>query len=83
MSAIRWAEQARHWFPPHGGQSHTRRGTLAGRGLGSASEYWRFPQPLRHFLAQLDELRSGDILDMDQVGGSWWSWPPTRSISVR
>ncbi len=27
-----------------------------------------FPSPLRHFLAQLDELRSGDILDMDQVG---------------
>jgi predicted metal-dependent enzyme (double-stranded beta helix superfamily) len=27
-----------------------------------------FPGPLRHFLAQLDELRSGDILDMDQVG---------------
>ncbi len=27
-----------------------------------------FPSPLRHFLAQLDELRSGDVLDMDQVG---------------
>ncbi len=27
-----------------------------------------FPSPLRHFLAQLDELRSADILDMDQVG---------------
>jgi predicted metal-dependent enzyme (double-stranded beta helix superfamily) len=27
-----------------------------------------FPGPLRHFLAQLDELRSGDIIDMDQVG---------------
>jgi predicted metal-dependent enzyme (double-stranded beta helix superfamily) len=27
-----------------------------------------FPGPLRHFLAQLDELRSGDIPDMDQVG---------------
>jgi hypothetical protein len=27
-----------------------------------------FPGPLRHFLAQLDELGSGDILDMDQVG---------------
>jgi hypothetical protein len=27
-----------------------------------------FPGPLRHFLAQLDELRSADILDMDQVG---------------
>jgi hypothetical protein len=27
-----------------------------------------FPSPLRHFLAQLDELRSGDIPDMDQVG---------------
>ena len=26
------------------------------------------PGPLHHFLAQLDELRSGDILDMDQVG---------------
>jgi hypothetical protein len=26
------------------------------------------PAPLRHFLAQLDELRSGDILGMDQVG---------------
>ena len=26
------------------------------------------PSPLRHFLAQLDELRSADILDMDQVG---------------
>ena len=27
-----------------------------------------FPSPLRHFLAQLDELRSAGILDMDQVG---------------
>ena len=27
-----------------------------------------FPSPLRHFLAQLDELRSGDIPDMDHVG---------------
>ena len=27
-----------------------------------------FPGPLRHFLAQLDELHSADILDMDQVG---------------
>ena len=27
-----------------------------------------FPSPLRHFLAQLDELRSAEILDMDQVG---------------
>jgi hypothetical protein len=27
-----------------------------------------FPGPLRHFLAQLDELRSGDVPDMDQVG---------------
>jgi hypothetical protein len=27
-----------------------------------------FPGPLRHFLAQLDELRSAGILDMDQVG---------------
>ena len=27
-----------------------------------------FPGSLRHFLAQLDELRSGDILDIDQVG---------------
>jgi predicted metal-dependent enzyme (double-stranded beta helix superfamily) len=27
-----------------------------------------FPGPLRHFLAQLDELRSGDTSDMDQVG---------------
>ena len=27
-----------------------------------------FPGPLRQFLAQLEELRSGDILDMDQVG---------------
>jgi len=26
------------------------------------------PGPLRHFLAQLDELRSGDIIDMNQVG---------------
>jgi hypothetical protein len=26
------------------------------------------PGPLRHFLAQLDELRSAGILDMDQVG---------------
>ena len=26
------------------------------------------PSPLRHFLAQLDELRSAGILDMDQVG---------------
>ena len=24
--------------------------------------------PLRPFLAQLDELRSADVLDMDQVG---------------
>jgi predicted metal-dependent enzyme (double-stranded beta helix superfamily) len=27
-----------------------------------------FPGPLRHFLAQLDDLRSRDNLDMDQVG---------------
>ena len=27
-----------------------------------------FPSPLRHFAAQLNELRSGDVLDMDQVG---------------
>ena len=27
-----------------------------------------YPGPLRHFLAQLDELRSADIPDMDQVG---------------
>jgi len=27
-----------------------------------------FPGPLRHILAQLDELRSGHILDMDEVG---------------
>ncbi len=27
-----------------------------------------FPSPLRHFLAQLEELRSGDVLDMDKVG---------------
>ena len=27
-----------------------------------------FPRPLRHFLAQLEELRSGDVLDMDKVG---------------
>ena len=27
-----------------------------------------FPGPLRQFLAQLDELRSRDILDMEQVG---------------
>src|ERR1700733_16298307 len=26
------------------------------------------PSPLRHFLTQLDELRSADIPDMDQVG---------------
>ena len=27
-----------------------------------------FPGPLRQFLAQLEELRSADSLDMDQVG---------------
>jgi hypothetical protein len=27
-----------------------------------------FPEPLRHFLAQLDELRSGSIPDMVRVG---------------
>ena len=26
------------------------------------------PSPLRHFLAQLDDLRSADVIDMDQVG---------------
>jgi hypothetical protein len=26
------------------------------------------PGPLQHFLAQVDDLCSGDILDMDQVG---------------
>ena len=26
------------------------------------------PGPLRHFLTRLDELRHGDIVDMDQVG---------------
>ena len=38
---------------------------------------------LRQFLAQLDELRSRDILDLDQVGRLWWGWPLTRSISAR
>ena len=28
------------------------------------------PGPLRHFLAQLDELRSGDPPDMGQVGAA-------------
>jgi len=37
---------------PRGGQVST--GTLTG--------------PLRHFAARLDELRSGDVPDMDQVG---------------
>ena len=27
-----------------------------------------YPGPLRHFLAQLDELRSADTPDMEQVG---------------
>ena len=27
-----------------------------------------FPEPLRHFLAQLDELRSASIPDMGRVG---------------
>ena len=27
-----------------------------------------FPSPLRRFLAQLDEVRSAGVLDMDQVG---------------
>ena len=27
-----------------------------------------FPGPLRHFLTRLDELRSGNTLDMDRVG---------------
>ena len=27
-----------------------------------------FPGPLRHFLTRLDELRSGDTLDMERVG---------------
>jgi predicted metal-dependent enzyme (double-stranded beta helix superfamily) len=27
-----------------------------------------FPSPLRRFLAQLEELRSAEVLDMDQVG---------------
>jgi len=26
------------------------------------------PGPLRHFVDQLDELRSGDVPDMDEVG---------------
>jgi predicted metal-dependent enzyme (double-stranded beta helix superfamily) len=27
-----------------------------------------FPGPLGHFMAQLDEVRAGDVLDMEQVG---------------
>lgn len=30
-----------------------------------------FPGPLRPFLAELGELRSGGILEMDQVRGCW------------
>ena len=42
-----------------------------------------FPGPLRDFLARLDELRSENTIEWTAWGGSWWTWPPTRTISVR
>src|SRR5215469_10244432 len=38
------------------------------RGDGRQASTGTWPRPLRHFAAQLDELRSRDVLDMDQVG---------------
>ena len=47
---------------------HAQAGFWADRVRGGKVSTGAFPGPLRHFLAQLDELRSADILDMDQVG---------------
>ena len=47
---------------------HARAGTWRTVGYGGKMSTSSLPSPLRHFLAQLDELRSGDSLDMDQVG---------------
>jgi len=41
------------------------------------------PGPLRHFLAQLDELGSGDAPDMGKVGAALVELAPTRSSSRR
>ena len=42
-----------------------------------------WPGPLRRFADRLDEVRSAEIFDMDQVGGFWWSWLPMKSFSIR
>jgi hypothetical protein len=41
------------------------------------------PGPLRRFADRLDEVRSAEIVHMDQVGRFWRSWLPMRSFSVR
>ena len=46
------------------GQTESRNGPGGGRTVNSDD----FPGPLRHFLTRLDELRSGNIVDMDRVG---------------
>ncbi len=47
---------------------YAQAGSGADRVRGGKVSTGAFPGPLRRFLAQLDELRSADILDMDQVG---------------
>jgi predicted metal-dependent enzyme (double-stranded beta helix superfamily) len=53
-----------------GSAEQTTRTPVLGRtaGLGGKVSTDVFPGPLRQFLAQLEELRSAEILDMDQVG---------------
>jgi hypothetical protein len=40
----------------------------SGAGYGGQTSTGALPGPLRQFVAQLDELRSPDVLDMDKVG---------------
>ncbi len=48
-----------------------------------------YPSPLRHFLAQLDELRSSDGPDMREVGAythshqCWVAIAPVRGVETR
>ena len=49
-------------MPPHDP------GPRNGAGYGGQTGADALPRPLRHFADQLDELRSADVLDMDQVG---------------
>jgi hypothetical protein len=67
-----------------GSTDRTTRGPGSGRtGLGGEKvTTGAFPSPLRHFLAQLDQLRSAGILDMDQVGRLLVELAADEEISV-